>query len=183
MSNSIEKLVGVLLCILLLFIYPLMDFFQRQDDISSMYVFKSVTAFVDAARDKGFVTPQMYVDFTRELEQTGNMFHVQMEHYQKKYDPLYEDPNHASSFKNDFLVHHELVNTEGILLVMFPDSKEPMDALSRRYEMKAGDYFNVIVNNANRTKATVLHEFLTQSLSSNEKIVIPVGGMVRNEDY
>ncbi|WP_019423881.1 hypothetical protein [Paenibacillus sp. OSY-SE] len=183
MVNALLKLLATLLGILLLFIFPLLESFQRQDEISTMYVMKSTHQFVDAVRDKGVVTPEMWNRFAMEIELTGNMFDVDMIHYEKKYDPVYEDPVQQNTFKSDFLVHYRLNNKALIMKTLFPYLAQPIDAPNRRYKLKIGDYFSVTVKNTNRTQATVLLDWLSQSFAPTEKIVVPVGGLVRNEDY
>ncbi|MCY9515930.1 hypothetical protein [Paenibacillus apiarius] len=183
MVNALLKLLAALLSILLLFVFPLLESFQRQDDIATMHVMKSVNQFADTVRDKGLITPEMWNRFVMEIERTGNMFAVDMIHYEKKYDPIYEDPLERNTFKSDFLTHYQLNNKASILKTLFPQHAQPFDASDRRYKLKIGDYFSVTVKNTNRTQATVLLGWLSQSFAPTEKIVVPAGGMVRNEDY
>jgi hypothetical protein len=55
--------------------------------------------------------------------------------------------------------------------------------VNRRYTMSTGDFFKVTVVNTNRTNATLIRDFLNNGNTATEKIVIPYGGMVENEDY
>ncbi|RJG21348.1 hypothetical protein [Paenibacillus thiaminolyticus] len=183
MSNSVLKLLGALLCVLLLFIYPLLESFQRQDDISNLYAIKSTTQFVDSVREKGYITPRMWDQFMRELSLTGNTFDISMEHYAKTYEPVYDDPTQQATFKSDFLIHYQLTNQDDILKVMYPDNSEPIESSNRRYKLKIGDYIGVKVSNSNRTQATLLLDWLSGTFAPKEKIIVPVGGIVRNEDY
>ncbi|WP_321575637.1 hypothetical protein [Paenibacillus guangzhouensis] len=183
MINSIAKVAGLLLAVLLLFVFPNQELYQRQDDISSMLVYKSVTNFVDAARDIGYVTPQMYNDFFDELAITGNTYDIQMEHRQKRYDPVYLDPMDPATFQDDVLLHYEYHGRGEILAILFPDNAKTKDDGSRRYVMNIGDYFAVTVTNTNRTAATVMMDALTGGWSGNPKIVVPYGGLIRNEDH
>ena len=183
MINPLAKVAGLLLAVLLLFIFPNQDSYQRQDDISSMLVYKSVTNFVDAARDIGYITPQMYNDFFDELTMTGNTYDIEMEHRQKRYDPVYIDPIDPSSFQDDVLLNYEYHGSGEILTTLFPDNTKVMDDRSRRYEMNIGDYFGLTVTNTNRTAATVMMDALTGGISTSHKIVVPYGGLVRNEDH
>ncbi|WP_314587773.1 hypothetical protein [Paenibacillus terrigena] len=183
MINSIAKVAGLILAVLLLFVFPNQDLYQRQDDISSMLVYKSVTNFVGAARDIGYVTPQMYNDFFDELAMTGNSYDIQMEHRQKRYDPVYLDPTDVSTFQDDVLLNYEYHGRGDILATLFPDNTKAMDDKSRQYEMNIGDYFGVTVTNTNRTAATVMMDALTGGISANHNIVVPYGGLVRNEDH
>ena len=64
---------------------PAGEMARRQDDLSRLVVYQSVTKFVDSVRTKGYITPIMYNDFLQELATTGNIYNVEMEHHHKKY--------------------------------------------------------------------------------------------------
>ena len=177
----------MILAVLLLYIYPISESFERQDDVSYVVAFRTVTNFVDSVRNKGYITPTMYNEFHEQLHATGNTYDVQMEHYHKKYDPVYQDnlfdPTQPSTFQGDFQVNDDGFYNEQIFKVLFPDNADPKDSKTRRYRMSVGDLFKVTVVNTNRTNATVLRDILNNGNSPTEKIVIPYGGMVQNEDY
>ncbi len=97
--NSYIKVFAILLAVLLLYIYPIYTAFQQQDDISELVVLRATTAFVDAVRDKGYISPTMYTDFRQTIEATGLDFDVQMEHESKKYVPVYDDPTRPETFQ------------------------------------------------------------------------------------
>jgi len=180
--NSFLKMFAVLIAILLLYIFPVSAAFDQQDDVSELVVMRATTSFVDAVRDKGYISPVMYDDFLQTIHATGNTFDVQMEHGQKRYDPVYDDPSRPETFRGEYDVHYDMFYNAQILPVLFPDSAAGKDDPSRRYRLHAGDTFYVVVKNTNRTNGTILHDFLNNAISPNEKIVIPYGGVVRNED-
>jgi len=181
--NSILKVFAVIIAILLLYIFPISAAFDQQDDVSELVVLRATTSFVDAVRDKGFISPSMYNDFLQAIHATGNTFDVQMEHGQKRYIPVYDDPARPETFRNEYEVHFDRFYNAQILHVLFPDSAAGKDDPSRRYKLHAGDTFYVTVKNTNRTNGTILHDFLNNASSPHEKIFIPYGGAVRNEDY
>ncbi|MCY9545274.1 hypothetical protein M5X02_32110, partial [Paenibacillus alvei] len=86
MGNAVLKLLSVMIGVLLLFLYPILESYQRQDDLAVMYVMRSASTFSDAVRDKGTITPVMWNDFMTDIERTGNTYEVVVEHYEKKYD-------------------------------------------------------------------------------------------------
>jgi len=148
-----------------------------------MLVYKSVTNFVDTARDIGYVTPQMYNDLSNELAMTGNSYDIEMEHRQKRYDPVYLDPMDPNTFQDDVLLNYEYHGRGDMLAILFPENTKSVDDKSRRYNMNMGDYFGVTVMNINRTAATVMMDALTGGMTADHNIVVPYGGLVRNEDY
>ncbi|CAM4261936.1 hypothetical protein ACE3MS_08575 [Paenibacillus dendritiformis] len=179
--NSISKVFAALIAVLLLYLYPISAAFDQQDDISELVVLKATTTFVDAVRDKGFVSPSMYTDFMEAIAATGNTFDVQMEHGSKKYVPVYDDPTRPDTFRGSYEVHYDMFYNAQILPVLFPNSAAAKDDPARRYKLRVGDTFAVTVKNTNRTPGTILFDFLNQAISPNEKIFIPYGGVVRNE--
>nr|WP_246772924.1 hypothetical protein [Paenibacillus polymyxa] len=68
MVQTISKLLGALLAVLLLYIVPAAQGAERQDDISGLNTYHSTVRFVDMVRTKGYITPTMYNDFMRDLE-------------------------------------------------------------------------------------------------------------------
>jgi hypothetical protein len=169
---------------LLLFVFPLLNSYEQEDQISYNIAYKSTTTFVDAVRNKGYITPKMYNDFTESLSMTNNIFDIQLEHESKRYNPLYTDPANMATFNNGFEIYYDSTYTDQILAKLYPNNNLPITDISRRYYLQIGDQFNVTVKNKNVTKAMLIRNFLTGSSSSNPtRIFIPYGGMVQNEDY
>ncbi|MEK3866901.1 hypothetical protein MHH60_25875 [Paenibacillus sp. FSL H7-0716] len=179
--NSFIKIFAVLIAVMLLYIYPISTAMEQQDDISELVALRATTAFVDAVRDKGGITPTMYNDFVTALAATGNNFNVRMEHDSKKYVPVYDDPTRPETFNGSYEVQYDAFFNAQILPVLFPDNQVAKDDPSRRYKMRAGDSFAVVIRNTNRTAGTLFFDFLNNANSPSEKIVIPYGGAVRNE--
>ncbi|WFB59579.1 hypothetical protein [Paenibacillus sp. BR1-192] len=178
--NTLLKLFAVLIALLLLYLYPLSAAFDQQDDISELVALRATTSFVDAVRDKGGITPVMYNDFMAALAATGNSFAVEMEHGSKTYVPVYEDPTRPETFRGTYEIHYDAYYNAQILPVLFPGNTLAKDDPSRRYRMRVGDSFSVTVRNTNRTAGTLIFDMLSNTISPNEKIVIPYGGTVRH---
>lgn len=194
MDSSLSKIVAVFIAVILLFGYPLYQQAQRQDKLTQFVVQTTVTEFVDAVRTKGYITPDMYLEFNRKLGATGNQYDIQMEHLHKRYNPLYTDPGNPTTFKDDFDTYFNGYYTKDIMGTLFPDNSEPSDSKTRRYPklsgddpgdpMSVGDFFTVKVKNVNRTMATILRDFFTNgNTASNTAVYVPYGGMIINEDY
>ncbi|MEB9896267.1 hypothetical protein P4K96_22760 [Bacillus cereus] len=184
LDSPISKIFAVLIAITLLFLYPLYQQAERQDDLSQIVVHSAVTQFVDAVRTKGYITPTMYLEFNQKLGATGNQYEVEMEHLHKKYNPLYADPADPSSFKDSFETYFSGHYTDQIMYVLFPDNDDSPYSEYRKYKMTEGDFFTVKAKNINRTMATVLRDFLTNGVTgSNTQVFMPYGGMVLNEDH
>ncbi|MCR8642099.1 hypothetical protein NV379_05455 [Paenibacillus sp. N1-5-1-14] len=181
--NALSKVFALLIALLLLFVYPLADTFEKQDDISSLVAITAVREFVDAVRDKGYITPTMYNDFSKAVHATGNTFNIQMQHDHKRYNPVYTDPLLPGTFQNDTNVDYDQFFTDQIMVKLFPNENYPLDDKRRMYKLSTGDYFKVNLLNTNRTQASVMWDFINNDNTARAKIMIPYGGMVRNEDY
>lgn len=81
--EPISKLFAVFLIISLMIMYPLYQAAERHDDQMQTVVHLTVTEFVDAVRTKGYISPQMYLEFNEKLGATGNLYDVKMEHRHK----------------------------------------------------------------------------------------------------
>nr|WP_145158790.1 hypothetical protein [Paenibacillus terrae] len=184
MSNAISKFAAVLLAVVVMYIYPAAEASQRQDDLSRIVVYNAVTQFVDAVRNKGYISPVMYEQFLEEIQATGNEFDVQMEHLHKKYHPEYIDAADPGTFQNKFSTVYDGYYTSDIMNHIFPNTTVPKDDESRVYKLTAGDFFIVTVKNVNRTAGTVMFDFVTGALTGEAAVIaFPYGGMVLNEDY
>lgn len=180
MSNSVSKWFAAFLALLLLYLVPAGEMARRQDDLSRLVVYQSVTTFVDSVRTKGYVTPTMYNEFQQKLAATGNIYDVEMEHQHKKYHPEYSDDG---VFLDRYTVVYDAYYQEDIMRYLFPDSNVGKEDDSRRYRLTTGDLFQVRVRSVNRTPGMLIYDALTGS-DSGEKaaIAFPYGGLVLNED-
>ncbi|WP_322906724.1 hypothetical protein [Paenibacillus campi] len=181
MSNAIMKIFAALLALLLMGIWPLYTAYSSQDHSSQIVVLNAVTRFVDRVRDKGYISPPMMQAFKDQLFLTGNTYHIEMEHQHKRYDPVYDD---EAQFQHTYQVHYEGYYNNQIEARLFPVGNDNANDPARLYKLNQGDFFSVTVKNTNRTMATLMGDLLFGgSNAPNEKIVVPYGGMVLNEDY
>lgn len=184
MSNALSLTAAAIVACLLLYIYPIGKSYETQDQMSYAIVYKSVSKFADSVRSKGYITPAMYREFTAELDATGNMYKIEMQHDEKRYHPVYSDPADETTFLGDYEVYYEARYTPQIMEVLFPEQGSAVPEQERKYLLKQYDYFTVRVSNTNTTKATLVRNFLNMGSSGNVvRIHIPYGGMVLNEDY
>lgn len=183
MIDSLSKMLAALLAVLLLYIYPAAEAANRQDELSQLTVYNTVTNFVDAVRTKGYITPTMYNQFQQQLSLTGNTYKIELEHSHKKYVPVYEDPTSQTGFTGEFeAVMDEYYNGQ-IMAVLYPDNIQSVDDPSRKYILTSGDSFHVAVENTNRTPGAIFKEWLHFGAESMNKVTASYGGMVLNEDY
>lgn len=159
MEDSLIVLFSIILAVFLMFIFPLMDTWERQDDISYMYIYASVVEFVDSARNLGYITEDMYTSFLQSVQSTGNRYEITMEHRNFELVPGFESGVYINTYTNSIV---NKLTSDG------------------RYDMSAGDYFFVSIKNTNKTQATQLKEVVYAGYQETFKIGVPYGGMVRN---
>ena len=87
MGDSLSIVFTIILAVLIMFLFPMMDTFERQDDLSYMAVYTATVDFVDAVRNTGTLTMDMYNSFLSQIQSTGNLFDVTLEHREYKVVP------------------------------------------------------------------------------------------------
>lgn len=175
---------AAILTIFLLFFYPLYEQARSQDKIANTIIQSASTQFIDSARTKGYITPQMWDDFNTQLAATGNQYDVKLEHLHKLTSPIYSDPANPATFQGDFTTYYTAYYNDQIMPVMFPNNTLPNDDKTRRYIMQVGDYIGINLKNTNRTTATQLWDFLmNDNTEQSATVLMNYKGMVLNEDY
>ena len=151
MEDSLIVIFSIILAVVLMFLFPIMDTWERQDDISYMMVYSATVEFVDSARNLGYITTNMYDDFLTSLSATGNKFDVTLEHRERIYS--------INGYRNIYTtqIEKELYSGEALT-----------------------NYFYVSIKNTNKTQSTLLKDVLYASPQETFKIGVPYGGMVRN---
>lgn len=165
MEDSLAIIFATIVAVLLMFIFPLMDTWERQDDLSYMLAYSIVVDFVDTVRNTGYMTEDMIARFESDLAATGNVFDIQYEHRKLVYMNAGEDV-----YKTGYLYRFNNYIFEQI----------SADENKRYTEFDKGDYFYVSIKNTNKTQSTLVKEFLYSSNMETFKIGVPYGGMIRN---
>ena len=172
MGDVLEKIFAVILIVILMFFFPLIDSFERMDDLSYMTVYSATVKFVDSVRNTGHITPQMYSEFVQMINATGNTYVVEMVHRQENYYPIgtdqaekLYDENYTTQILDEMRNH--VVNGP---------------IIQNYQKFNVGDYFYVSVKNTNYTPATTMKNALMGFLVDPTTIMVPYGGMIRNFD-
>ncbi len=155
-SDSLWKLFGMILIVLLIFVVPTQFFYQRQDDISYQIVINECNAFSDRVREQGYLTEAMVTDFRRTLSATGMNYDVEIEHERKR-------------FLNN-QVYYDAIYHEDIMEVL---------ATQELYPLAVGDFFFVRVVNTSPTMSRTLAGVFGIGGHSQIDIYMKAGGVVR----
>ncbi|WP_105617911.1 hypothetical protein [Vallitalea okinawensis] len=177
MGTSLSKIIAWIIACFLMFIFPLMNMFESQDEIARIYILSKTTEFADSTRNLGYITRTMYENYVNAISATNNLYTVELQHYHKKINPVYEEPSIKSSFKNTFQVNYDAYFTKEILDELYDHSS------GYKYTFREGDYFVIKVKNINKTTGTRIQELMIGAELPTEKVVITYGGMIKNENY
>lgn len=181
MSDTLSKIVALVISVFLLFIFPVENLLARQDDITRIIVLNETTEFVDSVRNLGYITPLMYIQFRESLSATGNVYDITMEHIHFSIDPVYTDPVDMTSFQHDYKINRRITYTEEILERLFPGDSMAENN-NCRYHLSAGDIFRVKVVNLNKTPSAKVQQMLLMAELPAGRIIVSYGGMVRDEN-
>ncbi len=185
MKDTISMILAVILLVVLLIIFPLYNYFERQDDMSYNVALKAVTMFVDEVAKNGYLDQTMYDKFVQRLATTGNTYSIEIE-AQKRL--LTTDPDNASpsvgdetyieqykSYFNKDIFDEETGSTS---VIVARENKLKNDA----FFLDVGDKFYVSIKNTNTTMASALLSSLVSSVPS-DKINISYGATIQNNNW
>lgn len=157
--DSFGKIIEIMVTLVLLFLFPIYYLSLQQDAVCQSKVRTTTAYFVDSVRNQGYMTRNMYELFLRELDSTGQVYHVELTYYKKvevqneegRYETHYE-----SSYTNDLL------------------SEEKM-------EFQKGSFFKAEVSNISKPLSAKITDFLLAVDISDKRIYTVYGGAVRDE--
>ncbi len=168
--NSFSKIIAFLLAANVMFIGPLFYMAQKQDSISQNYVSNETARFVDSIKNTGFLTRNMYMNYIKKIDNTSNLYNIEIIHSHKVVEPLYDE--NTGTFLNDFDTYYR--NT-------YQDEIWGAFDQGEDYYFSKGDYISVTVVNRTRTLATKLIELFYRADIPDEQILVTYGGMIRDE--
>ena len=164
MGDSLSIVFAVIVALVLMFIVPLIDTWELQDNLAYVVTYAAVTDFVDTVRNTGYITMSNYQTFLATLNSTGNRFAVSMEH---------------RAFNS--VVSADMINNTGKYMSAYLNTytNTIVDSLYNDgiYRVDKGDYFYVTVKNTNKTQASIINGIVARD-ASNFKIGCAYGGLV-----
>ena len=165
MGDSLSVIFATIVAAIIMFLFPMLDTWERQDDLSYIAAYTSVVNTVDSVRNTGRLTADMYNNLITSLNATGNRFDIQLKHKATEYVNA-----GADKYEVVYLNHY----TNDLVAALESPSGEYTD-------FRKGDYFYISVKNRNKTQATVLKQNLYNTRLETFKIGVPYGGQIRNE--
>lgn len=89
MDSNLQRVFGILISAIILFIFPIYVAYEKEDDISYALALKITYNFVENVRNKGYLTLDMYDKYVNELGATNMTYDISMQHVRKQYDPVF----------------------------------------------------------------------------------------------
>ena len=168
MEDSLSIIFSVLVALVIMFIVPLMDTWELQDNLSYVVTYAAVTDFVDTVRNTGYISLSNYSDFVATLNSTGNRYNITMEHraYNTEISSKMMDSTPGAQLKYASAYLNTYTNT---IVEQLEQGKI--------YRLNKYDYFYVTVKNTNKTQASVINNMVAHD-NSNFKIGCAYGGIV-----
>ena len=170
MGDSLSVIFATIVAAIIMFLFPMLDTWERQDDLSYMAAYTAVVDTVDAVRNTGRLTSAMYSNLLETITTTGNRFKVQMEHREYVLVPVKDGAGNVTGYEMVYVTHY----TNDILNALNSASGEYTD-------FNKGDFFYISIKNTNKTQATMMKQNLYGTKMETFKIGVPYGGQIKNE--
>ena len=72
MKDNLSMVILMILLVLVMIMFPLYNYFERQDDMSYSLVLKATTNFAQEVMNNGYLDQNMYDNYINQLTDTGN---------------------------------------------------------------------------------------------------------------
>lgn len=164
MGDTLSTVFTIVLAVIVMFLFPMMDTWERQDDLSYMAAYTATVDFVDAARNTGAITKSTFDAFLTAIYGTANSYDIVLEHREYTVIPV---PGVENTSQVVYVNHYtneieSKINENGF------------------YPFKKGDYFYVSIKNTNKTQATMMEQAVYGTQLETFKIGVPYGGQIKS---
>ena len=158
--------------LLIITIFTVQIFYTKLDQNVQSYVDDAVTDFVNDSCASGYISPENYLEMTRRINNTGNLYNLSMIHEAKVVMPYVSESGEEKI--GSYVVSNNTYNLQEILDEMFPTT----DTSYYNYPLNNGDYIKVTLTLKAPTPAGRLFSML--SGQEVKTILFSYGGYVGN---
>lgn len=178
MKDNLSIVITIMVLVLLMVLFPLYNFFERQDDMSYNLVLKATTNFADQVMNNGYIDQLMYNNFVNELGNTGNIYDIEIEAHRKV---LTQDSDASGNFIEQSYIDY---NDDIFETIDSTTSGSVMDKKLKNkiYPLNEKDEIYVKVKNSNTTLAGSLFNAIIVT-SNKTRIQVNYGGIVKNNAW
>lgn len=168
--NSFSKITAIFVAAILMFLLPLYSVAQKADRITQTYVSDKTAEFVNAVRNSGKLTEDMYDQFVSALSDTGNVYEINIVHQHGVYYPIYDENDIATG---DVSLQFYNTYEEDIVKELYENNGV--------YRFSENDYISVVVKSINKTMADTFQSILLDRSTQEGTIYVSYGGKIRDE--
>lgn len=165
-----EKMIIIILLAIALIVLPAYYSAEKMDDICQVQVQNETTKFLDNIQTKGYITEDMYIHFINQLDSTGNIYDITLEHMHTVVDPETDESGAVIGYEEYGISFYE-----DEILETIKDGK-------KAYRMAKGDYISIMVKNRSDTMSDEFDKMLYASKPSEITIFATAGGIIRDEE-
>ncbi len=159
-EESLWKIFGILLGVVLIFVLPTVYSYQRQEDILYNMITTETNTFSQKVRESGKVNQSMLNELYSVLRTSGLTYEFEIEHQKKRF----------SEHEGNIDVYYEGFYTEDIQEILYVEGE---------YRLATGDFFYVRIRNTSPTKSQGFRRILGVSGMKSHDIYVVSGGVVR----
>lgn len=179
MKDNLSIIILMIIFVMLIVLFPVYNFFERQDDMSYNLVLKETTKFVETVANNGYLDDETYTSYIYALAATNNLYDIKLEAH-KQY--ITKDPDGSNLFVTQYKVEY----TDDILSVVGEDINSPTltekKIKNNIYTFEEGDSFYVKIENSNTTMAGALFDSII-STSSTKRISVNYGAKIKHATW
>lgn len=161
MSDTLMEILGIFLAVILMFIFPVMEFAGKSDELAQTVVQVAVSDFVNTVAAQGKITQVDYNKLISKLSATGNTYDIQIEA-----QIIDDNPRRATTTGSNYLVgeyKYYSVYTNTILDIVNGKQEE--------YVLKKDDYIITTVKNTNTTIGTQFKNIIYNLIGKDTYVI------------
>lgn len=184
MKDNLSIVITIIVFVLLIVIFPLYNYFERQDDTSYNLVLKSTTNFVDDVLNSGYIDQDMYDKFVNDIAATGNAYDIELEAHKKL---ITKNVGTEAEPKEQYEEQYEIDYNSDIFEPLSTTSATITSINEKTlkngsYLLNEGDQFYVKLKNNNTTMAGAIFSTIVPT-SKKDRISVNYGGIVKNTSW
>ena len=181
MKDNLSMVILMILLVLIMIMFPLYNYFERQDDMSYSLVLKATTNFAEEVMNSGYLDQDMYDRYISQIANTGNLYDIELEAHRKWLISDSENPGQyiESSYIDYNNQIFDSVANDKESKITTVSSKSLKDNI---YKFDVGDEFYVKVKNSTTTMAGAIFNSIFTT-SSKDRIVVNYGGIIKNNSW
>lgn len=180
MKDTLSIFITIIIFVTLIVIFPLYNYFDRQNDMSYNMALKATTDFVNDVIYCGYISQEKYDDYVDKLANTGNLYDIELEAQRRIM--IDDSSDYDAQYYNDY-TEDIFDSSEGSTKENITDSNLLKRVIkSGTYKLNVGDKVFVKIQNSGTNMAeAMIHMFAP--LADKKSITINYGGIVKNNTW